>query len=149
MSREVLLIAEVPGLGVEGDVVHVAEGYARNYLLPRNLAAPVTEATKRRLVGIRKVREAKKIAELENAKAMAAKLEKASCTLSVKTGENDKLYGSVTTADIAENLKKQGIELDRHLIAMEEPIRELGVFTLKVKLHPEVEGSLRVWVVQE
>jgi large subunit ribosomal protein L9 len=149
MVTEVLLMTDVADLGSEGDVVDVAEGYARNYLFPRQLAAPVTEATRRRLAKIQKDREAALAAELEAAQSMARQLEAASCTIAVKTGEDEKLFGSVTAADIAASLKEQGIELDRHKIALDAPIKELGVFDILVKLHPQVDSSVKVWVVEE
>ena len=149
MAIELILTENVEGLGAEGDVVRVAEGYARNYLLPRKLAAPVTEAARRQLQARRKTREEQNTKELEKARALAAAVEQASCTLTVKTGEGGKLFGSVTAADIAATLKAQGLELDKHQIALAEPLRELGVFNVAVKVHPEVSATLKVWVVEE
>jgi large subunit ribosomal protein L9 len=149
MAKEVLLMADVPGLGVEGEVVTVADGYARNYLLPRKLAAPVTEATRRRLAKIREEREEARRSAVAEAAATAEKLAGVSCTIAVRTADEDKLYGSVTAADIAEALKEQGIEIDRQALVMESPIKELGIFEIKVRLNPEVESMLKVWVVEE
>lgn len=149
MAMELILTENVEGLGAEGDVVRVAEGYARNYLLPRKLAAPVTEAARRQLQARRKAREEQNTKELEKARALAAAVEQSSCTLTVKTGEGGKLFGSVTAADIAATLKAQGLELDKHQIALAEPLRELGVFNVAVKVHPEVSATLKVWVVEE
>ena len=149
MSKEVLLMSNVPGLGSEGDVVTVSDGYARNCLLPQKLAAPVSGATKKQLAKMREQREAKHQAELAGARAMAQKLASVSCTIPVKTGDDDKMFGSVTAAHIAEALKGQGIELDKHSLLIEAPIKELNVYNVKVKLHPEVEASIKVWVVKE
>ncbi|MBP7829945.1 MAG: 50S ribosomal protein L9 [Kiritimatiellae bacterium] len=146
---ELILTETVEGLGAEGDVVRVAEGYARNYLLPRKLAAPVTEATRRRLETRRKAREAQQQKELEQARVQAAAIEQASCTLTAKTGEGGKLFGSITSADIAAALKAQGLELDKRQIELPEPLRELGVFNVPVKVHPEVQATLKVWIVEE
>jgi len=142
-------MADVADLGSEGDVVAVADGYARNYLLPRKLAAPVTEATRRRLARIRAEREEARRKAVESAGALSKKLTGVSCTIAVKTSEDDKLYGSVSAADIVEALKEQGIELDRHALVMESPIKELGIFEIPVRLDPEVETALKVWVVEE
>jgi large subunit ribosomal protein L9 len=142
-------MTDVEGLGAEGEIVSVVEGYARNYLLPKKLAAPATEATRRRLAKMQAAREAEVAAQRESALAAAARLEGVSCTLPVKTGQDEKLYGSVTAGDIVDSLKLQGIELDRHTLVLEEPIKELGVFDIPVKLHPEVGASVKVWVVEE
>lgn len=149
MATEILLMADVKDLGAEGDVVKVADGYARNYLFPKNLGAPVTEATRRRLAKLRVEREAKQKAALEAAKKMAARLEGVSCTIPVKTGEDDRLYGSVTAGNIVEALKEQGVELDKNALVMEHPLKDLGVFDIPVRLHPEVETTVKVWVVEE
>jgi len=149
MAKEVLLMADVADLGSEGDVVSVADGYARNFLLPRKLAAPVTEATRRRLVKIREEREAARKEAVAEAGVMADKLAGVSCTIAVKTSDEDTLYGSVSAADIVDALKEQGIEIDRSVLIMDAPIKELGIFEVKVRLDPEVESTLKVWVVEE
>ncbi|MBN1558513.1 MAG: 50S ribosomal protein L9 [Lentisphaerae bacterium] len=149
MAKDVLLMADVADLGVEGDVVTVAEGYARNYLFPQRLAAPVTEATRRRLEKMQREREAAATARRETAERTAQQLRGASVTIAVKAGEDQKLYGSVGTADIARELAEQGIEIDRHDLVLDEPLRELGVFDVPVKLHPGIEAAVKVWVVEE
>lgn len=149
MAKEVILMANVEGLGAEGDVVRVADGYARNYLLPRNLAAPVTDATRRRLEKKRKVRDEQTARDREQAQSVAQTIESSSVTITVKTGEEGKLFGSVTSADIAEALKAQGLEIDKHKIELPEPIRELGVFNVPIKLGPDVQATLKMWVVEE
>ena len=149
MSTEVILMADVPGLGAEGEVVKVHEGYARNFLLPKSLAAPVTGATRRVLEKKRKEREAQVAQDRDAAQALAKTIEQVSCTITVKAGGEGKLFGSVTANDIAEALKAQGVVLERRLIELAEPIRELGVFNVPVKLHPEVQAVLKIWVVEE
>jgi large subunit ribosomal protein L9 len=149
MAKEVLLMADVADLGKEGDVVTVSEGYARNYLLPQKLAAPVTEATRRRLAHLQRDRAKTREAELAACQALAAKLQTVSCTIAVKTGEGERLYGSVTAAEILRVLKEQGIELERQAVALEHPLKDLGVYDVPVKLHPQVETTIKVWVVEE
>ena len=149
MATEVLLMDDVADLGEQGDVVTVSDGYARNYLLPRKLAAPVTEATRRRLVKLQKEREVQRKLELDRAQAQAARQAGVSCTITVKASEGDHLYGSVTAADIAKALGDQGIPTDRHAVLLDQPIKELGCYDIKLKLHPKVEGTVKVWVVEE
>ena len=116
MATEVLLMTVVDGLGKDGDIVSVADGYARNYLLPRELAAPVTEATRRRLVKLQAERQKGEADALAGAQALAKKVAAASCTITVKVGDGEQLYGSVTESDIADALKSQDIEIDRNQI---------------------------------
>jgi len=149
MATEVLLMADIPDLGSEGDVVTVADGYARNLLFPRKLGAPVSAAARKRLAKMRREREARRQEELERAGEMAKRLENVSCTIPVKTGEDEKLYGSVTAADVSAMLKEQGIDIDKRDLVIDKPIKELGVFNVKVKLHPDVEAGVKVWVVEE
>ncbi len=149
MAKEVILMEDVRGLGDQGEVVRVADGYARNFLLPRNLAAPVTESTRRQLEKKRKEREEQLALAREGAEKLAASIQKVSCTIAVKAGEGGKMYGSVTAADISASLASQGVQLDKRQIELVEPIRELGVFEIPVKLHPEVVVALKVWVVEE
>lgn len=149
MSKEVVLMADVQGLGSQGEVVRVAEGYARNFLLPRNLAAPVTEATRRKLEKVRKVREEQDVKELDMAQNLVKSIEQVSCTIAVKSGEGGKLFGSVTVPDIVSALKAQGIEVDKHQVDLPEPLRELGVFNIPIKVHPKIQATLKIWVVEE
>ena len=149
MATEVFLMADIPHLGSEGDVATVNDGYARNCLFPQKLAVPVTPAAQSQLEKLRSDREDARKREVVKATEMAAKLTSASCTIPVKTGEDDRLYGSVTASDIADVLKDQGIEIDRHALQLEAPIKELGVFEIPVTLNAEVESSVKVWVVEE
>ena len=149
MAIEVILMADVQGLGAEGAVVRVAEGYARNHLIPRKLAAPVTEATRRRLAKLQRDREAHRQDEVRAAQATADAMAKASVTIPVKVGEGEKMFGAVSSTTIAEALATQGFAVDKHKVVLDEPIRELGVYEVKVKVHPEVEVTIKVWVVEE
>ena len=149
MTKQLILTADIEGLGLEGEPVKVSEGYARNYLIPRKFAVPVTNAALKHLEKNKLERNVRHLKELEAAQSLAAAIEKISCTITAKVGENDKLFGSVTTADIAATLKQQGIELDRRKIILAEPIRELGIFQVKIRLHPQVEVVVKVWVVGE
>jgi large subunit ribosomal protein L9 len=149
MAQEVLLMADVADLGEEGDVVSVNEGYARNYLLPKKLAAPVTDATRRQLTKLREQREMKRKSEVSAARELANRVAQVSLTIAVKTAEGEKLYGSVTETDVIDGLKDQGLVIDRHQVVMDEHIKELGVYDVCVRLHPEVETTVKVWVVEE
>jgi len=146
---KVILTSDVKNLGVQGDIVEVKPGYARNFLLPRNLAMPATEGNMKVLAERRKQQE---IIDAKNRKAaeeLAKKLKKVSITVSVLAGEDEKLFGSVTSREIARLLSEQGIEVDRKQIVLDEPIRTLGVFSVPIKLHRDVETAVRVWVVKE
>jgi len=149
MTVEILLMTDVKDLGVQGDVVKVAEGYARNYLIPRKLGAPVSEGTRRRLVKLQRERAQVEKAQEEASRAMVAEISKNSYTIRVKVGEENKLFGSVTNADIAEALKAQGFDIEKNKIVLDEPIKELGVYDVKVRLHTQVEAEIKVWVVEE
>ena len=149
MSVEMILMQDVKDLGTAGQVVKVSEGYARNYLLPNKFAASVTESTRRQLAKLQGQREAQRKVAVEKARDLSAAIQKGSYTIAVKVGEGDKLIGSVTAGDILKVLAAQGFELDKHAVELENPIRELGVFEVKVKVHPEVEAPIKVWVVQE
>jgi len=149
MATEIFLMANVDDLGVEGDVVTVADGYARNYLIPKKLGAPVTNSTTRQLAKIQKEREIALAVATADAKKMVAKLEGVSVTITVKTSEGEKLYGSVGELEIAEALKAQGIVIDKSLIVLESHLKELGVFDVTIQLHPEVATSIKVWIVEE
>ena len=149
MVKELILLSDVEGLGAEGSVVRVHDGYARNFLIPRKLAAAVTAASRKRLEKIQKEREIRRQAEEASARELAARIDAASVSLSAKAGEGEKLVGSITSAHVADALKLQGIEVERHMILMDEPIKELGVFNIAIKVHPQVQATLKVWVVEE
>lgn len=155
MPVEVILMSDVKDLGAEGAVVRVADGFARNYLIPRKLAAPVTEATRRRLVKIRRDREEENRKALDRARTQSGLLGKAAreglFTIRAKAGagEADVLYGSVTVADIAAILAENKFDVDKKHIGLAEPIKTLGSYDIPVTLHPEVECTIKVWVVED
>ena len=145
---KIILRDDVEKLGNAGEVITVADGFARNYLFPRNLAVPATKGNVHSIDEIKKqkkVREDKKRREAEKQKD---KLEKLSLTAEVQTGEEDKVFGSVTSANIATPLEKQGIEVDRRKIMLEEPLKALGVYTIDIKLATDVIAHVKLWVVK-
>ena len=143
---EVILRDHVEHLGQRGEIVKVADGYARNYLLPRKLALPATDANRKWVERERKQAEARDSEERGAAEAIAARLNALELTITRKVGENDQLYGSVTNADIAALLAEKGFELDRRKILLPDPIKALGENTVPVKLHREVTAQLKVVV---
>ena len=147
MSTQVILKSKVEHLGDEGATIKVADGYARNYLIPQGLALPATATNLKRVESYRKKREADHAATLADAKDIVSKLTKQSFTISVPAGADEKLFGSVTAADIAEALKKEGINIDRKKISLEHSIRSCGVYDVDVKLHAEVATKVKIWVV--
>lgn len=149
MSKEVILMEDVAGLGDQGEIVRVSDGYARNYLLPRKLAAPVTDATRRILEKRRAEYEARKAAEREKAQALAKTVAATTLTMAVRVGAEKKLFGSVTLSDILEAAQKQGLSLDKKQVELREPLRELGDYALPVKLFSDVQTELKVRVVEE
>ncbi len=146
---EVILRDHVEHLGRRGEIVKVADGYARNYLLPRKLALPATDANRKWVERERKLAEVRDSEERGAAEAVAARLNALELTINRKVGENDQLYGSVTNADIAELLAQKGFEIDRRKILLPDPIKALGENTVPVKLHRDVTAQLKVVVGKE
>jgi large subunit ribosomal protein L9 len=146
---KLILREDVETLGKVGDVVDVAGGYGRNYLLPRGLAVKASTKNLKEQEHQKKLIQARLTRQRKDAQEMAGSLDSVSCTISRKTGEDEKLYGSVTSRDIEEALKEEGVSIDRKRILLEEPIKKLGVYTVPVKLHTEVTGNIKVWVVKE
>lgn len=146
---KVILKENIENLGRIGDVVKVSDGYARNFLLPRGIVTVADEQNVKAFEHHKKSLSKKMERQKGEAQEIAKKLEGFSCTISRKVGENEKLYGSVTSSDIADTLKKGGFTVDRRMIQIQDPIKQLGVFTVNVKLQPEVSAQLKVWVVQE
>ena len=149
MAVEVLLMDQVEGLGIEGDIVKVAEGYARNFLFPKGIATEVTEGKKRQIEKKRLERLTQLEKEKGAAEVLAKKIEGVECTITVKVGDNGKLFGSVGIPQILEKLSEQGLELDKAKVNLATPLHELGVFDVALKLHSEVTGTLKVWIVEE
>lgn len=146
---EVILTQKVQGLGERGDVVRVKDGYARNFLFPKRLARPATEGQKRVLTEENKLNASRDAKLKQSVMAIAEKMKGISCTLVVQAGEEDKLYGSVTAHDIAKAVSDQGYAVEHRMVELEEPIKKLGVYTVTVRLHREVEVPVKVWVVKE
>jgi large subunit ribosomal protein L9 len=146
---DVILTQKVQGLGDRGDAVRVKDGYARNYLFPKRLALPSTEGQKRVLNEENRLHEVRDLKLKQSVQAIAEKMKGLSCTLVVQAGEEDKLYGSVTGHDIAKAVGEQGFTVDHRQVVLEEPIKKLGVYTVPIRLHRDVEVPVKVWVVKE
>jgi large subunit ribosomal protein L9 len=146
---EVILRDHVDNLGNRGDIVKVADGFARNYLLPRKLALPATDANKQWIARERKIAEAREAEERVAAEAVADRLVALDLQIARKVGENDTLYGSVTNADIADLLTQKGFDVDRRKILLPDAIRSLGETHVPVKLHRDVTAQLKITVVKE
>jgi large subunit ribosomal protein L9 len=145
---KVILKENMDNLGHIGDIVKVAPGYARNYLLPRGLALEATTKNAKALEHAKRQMEYKKNKVLEQARQFAARIEGLSLVLPHQAGEEGKLFGSVTNMELAEQLKAQGVEIDRKKIALAEPIKQVGEYTVAVKVHPEVTATLKVNVTK-
>ena len=146
---ELILMEDVPSLGNAGDLVKVSDGYARNYLLPRKKAVRATAVSLKAVERERQTVEHKQDKQAQEAQELAQRIEELSCTITKPAGEEGKLFGAVTSADIEEALQGQGVSVDRKKIVLEEPIKNLGVYTVSLKLHPQVTAQLKLWVVKE
>jgi len=146
---DVILLDSIHKLGNRGEMVKVKPGYARNYLFPRKLALPATEANRRVFRENERMLVRRDAQEMEAARAAAARLAGAAVSITVQVGEEDKMYGSVTTLDIFRELQEKGYELDRRQIQLEEPIKQLGEYTVNVRLHREIMAPVRVSVVKQ
>ena len=147
MSIQIILTAKVEHLGDEGATVKVADGYARNFLIPQGLAMEASAGNLRRVAAMQKKRATDEAASLAGAREIESQLTKQSFTINAPAGADEKLFGSVTAADIAEALAKEGIVVDRKKIVIEHPIRTCGVFDVDVKLHSTVATKVKIWVV--
>lgn len=144
---KIVLKQDVDSLGMEGEVFDVAAGYARNYLIPGGLALAATPQNLKLMEAQRKKIEEKRLKAKEEAEKARQSLSELVVTIAQKAGDEDKLYGSVTSMDIADQLEKRGVQIDRKRIRLDRPIKTLGEFAVPVKLHPEVTASLKVVVV--
>jgi large subunit ribosomal protein L9 len=144
---KVILIENVPSLGKTGDIVQVAEGYGRNFLIPKKMALEATAANLRHLDQQREVFLHKATKEKQSASDLAAKVGELPCTLARPAGESEKLFGSVTSMDLQKFLQEKGISLDRRKIFLPQPIKTLGSYSVPLKLHPEITAQLKVNVV--
>ena len=146
---EIILRQAVENLGKPGDVVKVKNGYARNYLLPHNLAYEATPGNLKRIQQERERLEAAENQRRGTAQDLATKLEQVSLTFSARVGEEGKLFGSVTAADIAQQLEAQGFSVEKRQIDLHEPIKALGVYRIPIRLHADVKPEVRVWVIKQ
>ena len=146
---KIILCKDAGKLGKAGDVVKVKDGYARNFLLPRKVAYPATPLNIKRVEQLKLQRQAVEKQEKEQAQELAEKLSKHSFTIAVEVNDLEKLYGSVTEADIIKALEDEGFQMDKKTILLEKPIEELGIYEVGIKLHPQVTGKFRLWVTKK
>lgn len=146
---KIILKEDVKNLGIMGDIVNVAEGYARNFLIPRKLAVEANTKSIKALEHEKKIiqEKAKKIKNADQ--ELSDRISSMTLTIRAKAGEEDKLFGSITTMDIAEALKNEGVNIDRKKIALDEPIKRLGSYTVSVRIHPEIAAQLNIQVIAE
>jgi large subunit ribosomal protein L9 len=146
---QVILLENIPSLGKAGDQVKVSDGYGRNYLIPKKKAILATDKSLKVIEHQKRQVQQSMEKTKKDAEKMAQQIATLSCTFAKTIGESGKLFGSVTSMDIENYLKENGMEVDRKKISLEEPIKNIGMFTVPIKLHPEVTALLKVWVVQE
>lgn len=146
---KVILRKDIEQLGKVGQLVDVKDGYALNYLIPRGFAYVAVKGNIRAIVEEKKILEKRNLQELKNAQHLAADLEKISVTIPVQVGEEDKIFGTVTSQMIADSLLEKGYEIDKRKIELEETIKTLGIYTANIKLHQNVTVKIKVWVVRE
>ena len=146
---KVILRKNFDQLGKVGDTVSVKDGYARNFLIPRQIAYQATKGNIITLEEEKKQIQKKEAKELDAAQTLAANLEKVSVTIPVTVGEEDKIFGTVTTQMIADSLKEKGFDIDKRKIEITEPIKSLGIYSVTVKVHPSVTATVKTWVVRD
>jgi len=146
---KVILIQDIDKVGKVGEVADVKDGYARNFLFPRKLAIEAIDSNLKLMEAIKKRHKQKLAKEKSLIEELATKIGNMSCTIPMAAGEEDKLFGSVTSVHIVEALSIEGINIDKRQVHLDEPIRKLGVYQVEIKLHPEVTTSLKVWVVKK
>jgi large subunit ribosomal protein L9 len=147
---EVILRQAIESVGRPGEIVKVSNGYARNYLIPRGLAYEATPGNKKRIAMERSRLEAAEEQRRQEAQALADRLEQLSLTFSARVGEEEKLFGSVTAADIAQQLQAQGFpEIEKRQIDLHDPIKALGVYKVPIRLHADVKPEVKVWVIKQ
>lgn len=146
---KVIFLQDVKGQGKKGEVKNVSEGYAQNFLLPRGLVRPATEGNVKTLEQQNAAEQKRKLQEKEEAAQLGKKLEEMTVELKAKAGEGGRLFGAITSKQVAEALAKHGVKIDKRKIEMSDPIRSLGVTQIQVKLHPEVKSTLKVHVTEE
>ena len=145
---EVILVQDVPTVGERGNIIKVKNGYARNFLIPKGLAAPTGTGKAKHLAHQKKLVEDRRRREMKESERLAERLSSLELEIPVMVGEEDKLFGSVTTRDISEALSKKGFEVDRRKIELEDPIHALGVYTVQIRMGHEIVAKPKVWVVK-
>ena len=146
---EVIICQEDPNLGKVGEVVKVKDGYARNYLFPRNIAMAATKENLKKIEAQKAKVSALNEQKRKEALLVAEKLAKVSCTVTVEVNDQEKLYGAVSESDILRALEQEGIACERKDLVLEKPVDELGIFEVGIKLHPDVIGKFRLWVTKK
>lgn len=146
---QVILYQDVPNLGRAGEIVNVKEGYGRNYLVPRKLAVAANPANIKELEHQKRIVSAKQTKLKKHAEGIAAKMKELSLTIAREAGEEEKLFGAVTSKDIVAALRNEGFVVDRHDLQLEAPIKQIGIYDIPVRLHAEVTGIVKVWVVKK
>jgi len=146
---EIILNKDIDKLGKEGSIVKVKDGFARNHLFPKGLALPLNANNLKKVEQIKRKKAQEYEKTKKDAEALRNKLSALSVTIPVLTQEEEKLYGSITSQDISQALADEGFEIDKNMISLDEPIKVLGVYEAKVKLHPEVSAQIKIWVVKK
>ena len=148
-NSDILLLAAIEGLGSEGDTVSVRAGYARNFLFPSKLAIPVNQGNRKQIESLKIAKERRIAEEFEASKSLAEKIGQVSISIAVKTGDNGKMFGSVTSADILARLEEEGIQLEKKQLNVIQPIKDLGSHKIQVKLNSEIEATFNLEIVSE
>ena len=146
---DVILMEDVENLGKRGEKITVKKGFARNFLLPRKIALPATSSGARMMKEEERRRAVREVKMHREAQELAGDLNKVSCTAEVQAGEDDRVFGAVTSADIADLLTAQGFDIDKRKIVLDEPLKALGVYTIPIRLYSDVEAKVKVWVVKK
>jgi large subunit ribosomal protein L9 len=146
---EVVLKKDYGKLGSAMEIVSVKDGYARNFLIPSGVAVVATEGNKKLVAEAKRMNEKREAKLIQEARELLKKVEQTPCTIPVKVGEGETIYGSVSAQDISEFLKKEGFSVEKRQVVLEEPIKQLGVYTVDISLHKGVDAKLKVWVVKE
>lgn len=148
-NSDILLLEAIKGLGSEGDTVSVRAGYARNFLFPRKLAIPVNQGNRKQIESLKIAKEKRIAEELEASKSLAEKIGQVSISIAVKTGDNGKMFGSVTSTDILARLEEEGIQLEKKQLNVAQPIKDLGSHKIQVKFNSEIEATFNLEIVSE
>jgi large subunit ribosomal protein L9 len=148
-NAELLLLKPVENLGDEGDTVTVRAGYARNFLLPRGIAIPVTRSNRKQIESLKDRAEKRRASELEAAQAVAAKLEPVNIAFAVKTGPGGKMFGAITAQDLIDRISEEGVQLEKRQVSLYNPVKSLGKHSTRIRLHPEVSVDFEFEVVSE